>query len=350
MKTLKDFTPEVKSKIPEYIDQALKGVFDGQRYKNFNLEAAEKCVHFNYERAGFKKPIVLVAGNPYESQVIINHIKKNHELMVRIYLMYCLKNGIEINPDLKATQLYTQLDTQLATQKLEKWNDYLFTMNVYSSCYFSWYKFMSNELKIDSKINADLEIFSSLYEQSNIYSAVFSELVCVVSKFPKKVLRDTEFRLHNPVGPAVVWDSICEQTNFENYYIHGRNLPKWIWDKSEKGEITREMFLNETNEEIKGGIYEVMGQRKVMELLGATCVNKKQIKHANGDVEQIELYKTKDTFAEIDNQPFAWVKVCCPSTGANYLLGVEPHHKSAKKALASLSPFSESEYSYNFRA
>jgi hypothetical protein len=44
-------------------------------------------------------------------------------------------------------------------------------------------------------------------------------------------------------------------------------LPKWIWDKSLKGEVTRGDFLKESNEEIKGGLYEVMGQRKVMELV-----------------------------------------------------------------------------------
>lgn len=209
---------------------------------------------------------------------------------------------------------------------------------------------MAKELKIDADINSDLEIFSSLYEESNIYNAVFTELICIVSKYPKKIIRDVQGNLHNPNGPAVEWEAINEQTNFENYYIHGRSLPKWIWDKSSKGEITKEMFLNESNEEIKGGMYEVMGQRKMMDLLGATVINWKIIKHANGDNEKVILYKTKEKFAEIDNQPFAWVGVVCPSTGSNYLLGVEPHHTDAKVALASLSPFDVNEYSFDFRA
>jgi hypothetical protein len=208
---------------------------------------------------------------------------------------------------------------------------------------------MAKELNIEAKITPDLEMYSTLYDDSNIYSAVFSELLCVVSKFPKKVIRNTQHNLHNPTGPAVEWESISEQTNFENYYIHGRSLPKWIWEKSAKGEISRDMFLKESNEEIKAGMYEVMGQRKVMELLGASVIDTKMLTHANGDQETVELLKTKEKFTEIDNQPFVWVKVACPSTGTNYLLGVEPHHNDAKIALASLSPFSVDEYSFNFR-
>jgi hypothetical protein len=184
---------------------------------------------------------------------------------------------------------------------------------------------------------------------SGVYSALFSELLCVVSKYPKRVYRDNEDRLHNQYGPAVEWESMSDETNFDGYYIHGRRLPGWIWEKASNDGITKEMFLNEKNEEIKGGIYEVLGQLKVMEILGALVVDERKIHHENGDIETVQLIKTKEKFKEIDNQPFAWVKVICPSTGATYLLGVEPHHKNAKIALASISMFGESEYSFNFR-
>ena len=78
--------------------------------------------------------------------------------------------------------------------------------------------------------------------------------------------------------------------------------------------------------------------------------DKRTIVHKNGDLEEVTLLKTKETFAEIDNQPFAWVKMICPSTGTTYLQGVEPHHKDAIEAIASLSMFSASEYSFDYRA
>jgi len=205
---------------------------------------------------------------------------------------------------------------------------------------------MAKELRIEAEITPELEIFSSAYEKSNIYSAIFTEAICIVSKYPKRIYRNDALRFHNPIGPAVEWG--YQSVPWDCYYINGRNLPKWIWDKKET--ITRDEFLKETNSDIKGGIYEVVGQRKMMELLGAKEVDKRTIVHANGDLEEVRLLKTSEKFAEIDNQPFAWVQMQCPSTGTTYLQGVEPHHKNALEAIASLSMFETKDYSFDYRA
>ena len=72
MKTLKDFTPEIQAKIPEYIKEATEGIFDGKRYNNFNLQDAEKAVNWNYEKCNYKKPVIIVAENIYEQQIFFN--------------------------------------------------------------------------------------------------------------------------------------------------------------------------------------------------------------------------------------------------------------------------------------
>ena len=244
----------------------------------------------------------------------------------------------------------SQLYIQLGSQKIKYQNDYLFTLNIWSSAYFAWYQFIAKEFDISAEINTELEVFSTAYENSNIYSALFTEAICIVSKFPKKVYRNAEFNLHNPSGPAVEWGCYSEATKWDCYYINGRNLPAWIWDKAAKNEFTKEDFLKEENSEIKGGIYEVLGQRRIMEMLGAVEIDKKTIAHKNGDLEEVTLLKTKERFAEIDNQPFAWVKMICPSTGTTYLQGVEPHHKNALEAIASLSMFDAKEYSFDLRS
>ena len=71
MKTLKDFTPEIQAKIPEYHKRYLAGVEDGGRFRSFKKENAEKLINWNYEKSGFKKPVVLVAENIYEQQLMI---------------------------------------------------------------------------------------------------------------------------------------------------------------------------------------------------------------------------------------------------------------------------------------
>jgi hypothetical protein len=166
---------------------------------------------------------------------------------------------------------------------------------------------------------------------------------CVFAVQPPVYLgRNTQGRLHSTERAAVEFrDGSCY------YFINGRSVPPWVI--KEKELITREKFLSEKNAEIKGAIYEVLGQQGMMNLLGAETVHTAQIPHANGDMETVELLKTRDTFPETGNNPFAWVKVTCPSTGTNYLLGVEPYHTDAKAALASLSKFGPDEYSFNFR-
>ena len=116
------------------------------------------------------------------------------------------------------------------------------------------------------------------------------------------------------------------------------------------GKYKPEMFLAEKNSDIKGGIYEVLGQKKMLELLGAEIVDTKDIVHANGEIETITLLKTKEKFEEIDNQPYAWVKMVCPTTGTQYLQGVQPHHTDARAAIASISMFKPEEYSFDMRS
>ena len=163
-----------------------------------------------------------------------------------------------------------------------------------------------------------------LQKESNIYSAIFSEMICIISKYPKKVHRDINNNLHNTKGVAVEWGHLTEATKFESYYIHGRNMPKWIFEK----QLTKEDFINEKNEDIKAGIYEVIeskGEDTILKFLDVIEIDKQIIKHKTGN-EIMILYKTKEKFDMEEDlngnspAPLAWLKMTCPSTGANYLI------------------------------
>ena len=93
MKTLKDFTPEIQGRISDYKKRYLSGIEDGGRYNSFGIKNAEALIFWNYEKCGYKKPIVLVAENPYESQLYFNWIKAQEKLYLPIiYLLFSLKN------------------------------------------------------------------------------------------------------------------------------------------------------------------------------------------------------------------------------------------------------------------
>ncbi|MEI2271861.1 hypothetical protein OHD16_06870 [Sphingobacterium sp. ML3W] len=440
MKTIKDFTPEIQAKIPEYLDKYTKGVFDGGRYNSFKKENAEALIHWNYEKCGYKNPVVLVAENPYESQILFNYIKANDKVFTPIlYLIYCIKNGIELpklgySPKIESeqlysqlysqlrsqldsqlysqlrsqldsqldsqlysqlrsqlysqldsqlysqlrsqlysqldsqlysqlrsqldSQLYSQLDSQLRSQlysqldsqlysQLGKYNyDYLFTTNVYSNALIAWYGFMANELKIDAPINVDLNTWNDLYVQSGVYSAIFSELVCVVSKYPQKVHRNSSNDLHNTSGIAVEWGHSTDITQFDCYYVDGFNLGKEMFDKLSRQEITFEDFVKESNEEIKSSILafyrDKFGDEFMFRFLSKNLkeidnyVDKKAPKFLEGTTGGMNIGVYTLFKGRLMNEDIAFIRCYCPSTDRMFFLGVEPSNNSAKDAIASL--------------
>jgi hypothetical protein len=444
MKTLKDFTPEVKAKIPDYIKLYTAGVFDGGRYNSFAQKDAEELIHWNYETAGYKKPVVLVAENPYESQIFFNYITANKEIFGPVlYAIYCLKNGISIQGESGErsqlgsqlysqldsqlysqlgsqlgsqldsqlysqldsqlysqlgsqldSQLYSQLDSQLGSQlysqlysqlgsqlgsqldsqlysqldsqlysqlgsqldsqlysqlgsQLGSYNaDYLFTANVYSNTYAGYYKFIAKEFQVDAPINVVLNSWNDLYQKSGVYSAIFSELVCVVSKYPKMVDRNAANDLHSLTGPAVEWGISSELTKFECYYINGRPLPRNHFEAIKGNTFTLDAFLNEGNEEVKSTciafMQELHGDEFLLNFFGKfikeidTYVDKKKDKYLEGTTRGMQVGVYTLFNGEVNGANVSYVRCYCPSTDRMFFLGVDPIHKNAKDAIASL--------------
>lgn len=130
--------------------------------------------------------------------------------------------------------------------------------------------------------------------------------------------------LHCTDGPAALWED-----GYAQFYINGRRMPKWIFEKHKKGELTKNDFIKEENEDVKAGIYEIVessGEGSMLEFLGATETDRDLVTHGNGDIEELVLYKTKEKFKEEtdlkgnSNVPLAWLRMICPSTGTRYLI------------------------------
>ena len=310
MKTLKDFTPEIQAKIPQYIKNGLNGVFDGTKYNNFNLEDATKAINWNYEKCGFKKPNVLVAENPYE--------------IILMYKLLLQKNKVEnINEIIK---------------KISNIDMYLFTLNVYSQSYYQWYKFIKDEFKLPLTIEKEFEECFDLQNKSGIYCALFLEEICILSKYPKKIHRNAQNNLHNISGQAVEWGYSSEESKFDCYYINGRNIPIEQFLKAFNNKITKEDWLSEKNEDIKAAWFEILGSEKVMKILEAKEIDSCMQVHLNGEIEELKFYKTDFVVPEL-NEKLAWVKFICPSTKTNYLISVNPKHEKVMDAVLDTCPF-----------
>jgi hypothetical protein len=334
------FTEEIKAKIPDYIDHALDGVFDGKNYKNFDKQAATDIVNKLYDIAEKPRPKhIIVVENPLEAKIIYHFLVQN-ENMIEL-----AAEGID---RISETQLKSFVEKNSDSMKFVESS--LFAIGIYARYYYTWYKFIQNEFNIETTGTAsELNTLEKLNWKANIYSAIFCEEVCIVSKYPTKIVRNASNLLHNPAYQAVTWNSTYPCTAWNDcYYINGRHIPAEIFIKAKS--LTREEFIKERNSDYKGAWYEILGQKGIMDLLGAKEVDKQTLVHANGDLEEITLLKTEEKFEEIGNEPFAWVKMVCPTTGTQYLQGVEPHHEDARSAIASLSRLNAEDYSWDLRS
>jgi 6-pyruvoyl-tetrahydropterin synthase len=233
-------------------------------------------------------------------------------------------------------QVRNQVKNQVRNQEIE----YISFSSYGNISDYNWISFYDFFTQIGVINHSGFKEFKNIL-LSGIYDMIQLEGFCIVSALPTKIIRNNSGRLHNTKGAAIEFAD-----GYKQYYINGKSMPEWIFDQ----EITKDMFLKEKNSEIKGGFYEILGQVAMMKLLGAEEVDVQQIVHKNGDIETVTLLKTKEKFTEIDNQPFAWVKMICPSTETQYLQGVEPHFTNAIDAIASLSRFKPQEYSFDYRS
>ena len=96
------------------------------------------------------------------------------------------------------------------------------------------------------------------------------------------------------------------------------------------------MFLTERNAEIRGGMYAVLGQKRVFDLIGAEEIARR---HANN--ETYILFRTKE---KIGDKHWQWVGVTCPTTATDYLLGVPDTVTDPIEAVAGTWGLSATEY------
>jgi hypothetical protein len=337
MKTLQDFTPEIEAKIPEYQKWALEGVKDGGRYRSFDYEKAKQAVYYNYEYCGYQKPIVLVAENPLEQQIIFNYLKK-HYTDETIDEQVILKD-LEKN-------LYNKKNFKMTKEMTEYHSSYLFTLSVYSDAVYTWYKFIKEEFKLDldEKTNKLFEEIFHLQRESGVYSCVFAEKVAIVCKYPLKVHQLPEtFNLHNVNGNSVEW--AYKFMPFDCYYVNGRNVPKDIYEKIDT--ITFNEFQKLQNEEDKAAIVTIKkeryGNQELLKFLDAELIDERTIVHENS-MEIQRLYKTKKKFSWANdskgnsNVQLAWNEMMCPSTGQTYLIETCPTFNSVVESCKFLRP------------
>jgi hypothetical protein len=315
MNKLEKLTPEQKAMIPvvrkewEDLFYKSKGIIDKPLF--------EKQIAWLYKKyLNRNNPYIWYCESPLMCQLIINILNLN----LRDNLWANLRDNLRANLSYNLTSYWCNISDYgwvAVYDFIQKTN------------YFKEYDFVDFD-------NYKLLLNSKMYDFIVFPSVVF------VSSCPYEVHQEINKRLHNIDGPAIRF-----KDGYDVYAIHGRILPSWIWEK--KNTITKEMFISEKNSEIRAAMYSILGEKRMMEILDAKEIDKQVIQHLNDEVEIVKLFKTNEIFPETGNNPLAWVKFTCPSTGTDYLISCEPGFTNAKEAVASLSIFKKEEYSFNFR-
>jgi hypothetical protein len=221
------------------------------------------------------------------------------------------------------SQVWSQVGAQVRSQVRSQKIQYEPFAGYGSISDYGWVSFYDFFAEIGVVKNSDFEQFKSLL-LSGIYDMIQLDGFCIVSNLPTKILRDEAGRLHNLNGPAIEF-----KDGYAQYYIHGRAIDDDIFNRAVSGQLTREEFISEKNDEIRSAYFELLGSERLMTLLGAELIDSCQIVHKNGEVETIEYYRTKEKLNLYRDEPYAWRKVICPSTGTTYFTPTNPRLKNA---------------------
>ena len=218
-------------------------------------------------------------------------------------------------------------------------------MNICSEEYYTWYEFIRKEFNLPLTVNEDFQECFRLQSESGVYSAVFSESVCVVSKYPLGIYQEpSRFRLNNVEKSAIIWSNSFAP--FDCYYVNGLNISKELFEKLSKKEVSFEDWMKEPNEEIKSAILSFYQQKFGDEFLFQflsknlkeidTFVDKKEAKYLKGTTKGMNVGVYTLFKGNLNDGNIAYIRCYCPSTDRMFFLGVNPDNNNAKDAIASL--------------
>lgn len=275
MKKLEQLSEEQKEHLIVNRDRFIKKFLNSEK---INKKIAEEVVAFVYKTAELDPPNVLYSQSPMAAQQLANKLCGT-------------------------------------TSKAYNFGSFL---NIGWAGFYSFYETFV-DFKILDEENSPKYFQLRKFIDSNIYSCIFLKQNCILIQKPEFIHKN-ENGMHCASGPSIKWED-----GFCLYFINGRRMPASIFTQ----EITKEMFLNEQNEDVKAGMYEIVeskGEGTMLSLLGAEVIDNKTIKHLNGEAEELTLFRTKEKFEMeedlngISPAPLAWLKMVCPSTGSTYLI------------------------------
>lgn len=203
-----------------------------------------------------------------------------------------------------------------------------------------WIAFYDTFIKLGVTIEDELmQKFNVMRDvvESGCFMSVQLEGLCVVSKMPVKINRDSENRLHSTTEAAVEF-----MDGYKQHYVAGRFIEADVFVACDDLQKAGQLFFNEENEDVKSIICFIvrdrLGDRGLLEMLKADLYAEETVEHTAEYKETLRLYRTKEKYGflmdskERPDQPYCWLEYTCPSTGTVYLIDTFADFKSPIEA------------------
>jgi len=288
MSKIEKLTPEQEAKLDTQREKWLSKIFNYEFYNNHDQKRTEIAMKRLYKFCDLDEPEVFLLDSPMACQVEINRLLGNEKKVYEPFSAY-------INAD----------DT-------------------------SWLSFYEYFLDNFDFMEEHRENFNMISEcVSNSYLQIQMDKVCLVSKYPNKISRNSNKDLHCTTGYAIQFDD-----GYGQHYVNGRFIEEEIFNECDSLINAKICFHKNTNEDIRAAIITIIkdnfGNQGLLEMLDAEIIDEKNVNHQNGYEETIRIYRSKTKYSFLQNskgelnQPYAWIEFTCPSTKSVYLIDTCP--------------------------
>lgn len=268
----------------EWIQRAIGGD------TSVNIEILTESIHWIYSLADLNPPEVVVLDSPYACQVKANNLLWPDEKSMRPVSM----------------GYYSGLG--------------------WDSGWTAYYDYMH---RIGVEVPENFLKWLRFVRDSGCWDMVKLDTHALVCRRPKKVVRDDQNRLHNMTGPAMLWED-----GYAQYFLHGMGVDKdWVENPSS---ITVERVMNQTNQELRRAMIQLMGMERFVKEAGAKVVDE----WVDGGNQLCSILRLDFS----DDEPIVVYKWRCPSTGKVGLLRINPSINNCHEAVARSFNMSAAEY------
>ena len=281
MKKIEKLTPEQEQLMYEVRDEWLDRMF---KPKRINRESAMKSIHWLYELANYKKPVVVFLDSPMACQIAANMLK-----------------------DIKGSQVGSQVWSQVWSQGLE-YETFAYRGTIYDYDIISFYDFFE---RIGLIKQEGFEEWKQLVKE-NIFFSIQLENVCICSEMPTKIHRNNNLRLHSEDSYAIEWAD-----GYGIYCWNGLAVDERFIKQPET--LDREYILGEDNAEKRRCIMERLGGSEYYNRIygkdGLVVVDE----DTDGQGNPMRLLQTAEK-DPVCNEIVQILEVIDPSTGRMYNL------------------------------